>query len=162
MSTLKEQLRADLGENIKSGKELEKTTLRNVLGAIQSAEKSGKVEQNFGDEEVLSIIAKEVKKRRETAAEYRELAERGAVTAERREHLVQQAVREVAEAEVLTKYLPTQLEAAELEQIIAKAIADTGAASVKDMGRVMKQVTGEVQGRADGKTISTLVRAKLA
>lgn len=162
MSTLKEQLRADLGVNLKARNELETTTLRNTLGAVQSAEKSGKVEVHFDDEQVLALIAKEVKKRRETASEYRELAQRGALTTERREHLTRQAIREEAEAEVLTKYLPAQLDAETLDSIVNSVIASTGASTIKDMGRVMKEVTAAVKGQADGKAVSQLVRVKLA
>jgi uncharacterized protein YqeY len=163
MTTLKERLRADLNVNIKAGKELEKTTLRNVLGAIQSAEKSGKVEVEFDDAQVEALLAKEVKKREATAAEYIEAAAKiGDKDNERVAKLLTTVDREQAEAEVLKVYLPEGISEAELDTIIAKALVAENATTAKDMGRVMKLVRAEVGNRADGKLISDKVRAALA
>lgn len=148
MSALKEQIRADLKDAMKA-KEKERTgTIRMLLAAIQTAETEGS-KHEVTDEEIQKIIAREVKKRRESAEIYQ---------ANGREDL---AAAELAEAEILQGYQPKQLDDDELSALIDEAVAETGATSMADMGKVMKAATAKAAGRADGKRLSTAVKAKL-
>ena len=148
MSTLKEQIRADLKEAMKA-KEKERTgTIRMLLAAIQTAETEGS-KHEVDDAEIQKIIAREIKKRRESADIY---------TTNGREDL---AETELAEASILEVYQPKQLSDEELATLIDEAIADTGAESMAQMGQVMKAATAKADGRADGKRISEAVKARL-
>lgn len=153
MTTIKEQLQADLTTNLKARNELETTTLRNLLGAIQTQEKSGKTSVEFTDEKVLTLIGQEVKKRRDTAVVYEEAGK------------VDRAARELAEVEVLAKYLPAQLTEEEIEAIVNTEIAEfskLAEPTMKNFGLVMKAVTLQTKGKADGKVVSALVKSKLS
>ena len=148
MSTLKEQIRADLKEAMKA-KEKERTgTIRMLLAAIQTAETEGS-KHEVDDAEIQKIIAREIKKRRESADIY---------TTNGRADL---AETELAEASILEVYQPKQLSDEELAKLIDEAIADTGAESMAQMGQVMKTATAKADGRADGKRISEAVKARL-
>ena len=144
MTTLKERLRADLTVHLKARHELEITTLRNILGEVQSQEKSGKTAIEFDDAKVLDLIAKETKKRRDSANIY---AEAGSP---------ERAERETAEADFLTAYLPTQLTREEITAIVNDVISVYGTGN---FGLVMKNVTLLTKGRADGKLVSEIVRS---
>lgn len=146
--TVKERLKLDLTAAMKQGDELRKSTLRGVLGTIQTAEKAGKVAVDFADEKVLEILGQEVKKRRETAAVF---AENGRAD---------RAERELAEAEVLKVYLPVQLTEAEVTAIVDAAVVQVGEGAV--LGQVMKLVVPQTKGKADGRMVSELVRARLS
>ena len=149
MSALKEQIRADLKEAMKA-KEKERTgTIRMLLAAIQTAETEGS-KHEVDDAEIQKIIAREIKKRRESADIY---------TTNGREDL---AETELAEASILEVYQPKQLSDEELATLIDEAIADTGAESMAQMGQVMKAATAKADGRADGKRISEAVKARLS
>lgn len=148
MSALKEQIRADLKEAMKA-KEKERTgTIRMLLAAIQTAETEGS-KHEVDDAEIQKIIAREIKKRRESADIY---------TTNGRTDL---AETELAEASILEVYQPKQLSDDELATLIDEAIADTGAESMAQMGQVMKAATAKADGRADGKRISEAVKARL-
>lgn len=148
MSALKEQIRADLKEAMKA-KEKERTgTIRMLLAAIQTAETEGS-KHEVDDAEIQKIIAREIKKRRESAEIY---------TTNGRADL---AETELAEASILEVYQPKQLSDEELATLIDEAIADTGAESMAQMGQVMKAATAKADGRADGKRISEAVKARL-
>ena len=148
MSALKEQIRADLKEAMKA-KEKERTgTIRMLLAAIQTAETEGS-KHEVDDAEIQKIIAREIKKRRESADIY---------TTNGRTDL---AETELAEASILEVYQPKQLSDEELATLIDEAIADTGAESMAQMGQVMKAATAKADGRADGKRISAAVKARL-
>lgn len=149
MTTLKEQLQTDLMVNLKARNELQTTVLRSVIGAIQTAEKSGKAAVVFDDAQVEALLTKEFKKRKDTSAEWTKVG------------VVDRAERENAEAEVLAKYIPAPLTSAELEVIVNTALAGVEAPSMKDFGKIMKEVTAATGSRADGKVISELVRAKI-
>ena len=149
---LKQTLQSDLQAAIKSRDELTAATLRMALSAITTAEVAGKHAKELSDEEVLGVLDKEAKKRRESAEAYR--------GADRPEL----ADREEAELGVLTGYLPTPLTPEEVSAIIDQAIAAAAAAGksgMAAMGPVMQQVTAATKGRADGKTISGIVRQRL-
>ena len=145
---MKEQIRADLKDAMKA-KEKERTgTIRMLLAAIQTAETEG-TKHEVDDAEIQKIIAREIKKRRESADIY---------TTNGRADL---AETELAEASILEVYQPKQLSDEELATLIDEAIADTGAESMAQMGQVMKAATAMADGRADGKRISEAVKARL-
>ena len=150
MSTLKERLRTDLTAAIKSRDELRSATLRMVLTAITTEEVAGKSARVLSDAEVLTVLGREAKKRREAAEAF--------AAGQRPE----QAERERAEESVIDGYLPAQLTDAELTPLVAAAISETGASGPRDMGRVMKVVTPQVTGRADGGRVAAEVRRQLA
>ncbi len=152
MSTLKDTLHADLTTSIKARDALRSSTLRMVLTAVTNAEVAGKQARELSDEEVLSVLASEGKKRREAATAF---ADGG------REEM---AAKERAEAAILAEYLPEQMTAEEISAVVADAIAATGAAEsgLKAMGKVMGVVTPQVKGRADGGLVAAEVKAQLA
>ncbi len=150
MSELKDRLRTDLNTAMKARDELTTATLRMALTAVTTEEVAGKAARELTDDEVLKILGREAKKRREAAEAFdgagrTELAER-----------------ERAEGTVLDRYLPAQLGDDELGDLVAAAIADAGASSPRDMGAVMKLVQPKVAGRADGKRVSDEVRRRLS
>jgi uncharacterized protein len=149
MTTLKSKLHEDLTEAIRARDELRSSTLRLTLAAITKEEVSGKTARELSDDEVQKVIAKEAKKRREAAEAF------GAAGR------TEQAQREEAEGEVLAGYLPAQLEDADVAAIVADVITRTGAAGMKDMGKVMGAANGVVAGRADGGRVAAEVRRQL-
>jgi uncharacterized protein YqeY len=146
---LKEQLRTDMVASMKSKDELRLSTLRMVLSAITNEEVAGKAARELSDDDVLKVIAREAKKRREAAEAFD-----GAGRAELAE-------RERAEGLVLDAYLPAQLGDDELAAIVTAAIASTGASGQQAMGQVMKVVQPQVAGRAEGGRIAAEVRRQL-
>ena len=149
-TTLKAQLRTDLTTAMKARDELRSATLRMALAAITTEEVAGKVARELSDDEVLKVLGREVKKRKEAAEAFA-----GAGRAE-------QAAREEAEGEVLTAYLPAQLSDAELQELVDAAVAETGAERPRAMGAVMKVLTPRLAGRADGSRVAAAVKAKLS
>jgi len=147
--SLKEQLHADLNASMKARDELRTATLRMALTAVTTEEVAGKIARELSDEDVLKVLAKESKKRRE-AAEAFDAAGRAEL-----------ASRERAEGEVLDAYLPAQLSDDELRELVAAAVAETGAAGPQGMGMVMKAVQPRIAGRADGRRVSDEVRRQL-
>lgn len=149
MSALKDQIRADLKEAMKA-KEKERTgTIRMLLAAIQTAETEGS-KHEVDDAEIQKIIAREIKKRRESADIYKTNG---------RDDL---AEAELTEASILEVYQPKQLDDDELAKLIDEAIAETGAESMAQMGQVMKAAMAKAEGRADGKRLSEAVKARLS
>lgn len=147
--TVKEQLRTDLTAAMKSRDELTASTLRMVLTAITTEEVAGQQARELSDDEVLKVLAREGKKRRESIE---------AFTSAGRDEL---AERERAEAAVIDRYLPAQMDDAELTALVTAAIAETGADGPKAMGQVMKVLTPQLAGRADGGRVATEVRRQL-
>ena len=147
---MKERLRADLTTAMKARDELRTATLRMVLSAVSAEEVAGKEARALTDDEMQAVLRREAKKRRE-AAEAFAAGERPA-----------QAERERAEETVIDSYLPAQLSDAELGPIVAAAIAQTGASGLREMGQVMKIVTPQVTGRAEGGRVAAEVRRQLA
>ncbi|CUU58432.1 glutamyl-tRNA amidotransferase [Frankia sp. CcI49] len=150
MSTLKERLRDDLTGAMRARDELRLSTLRLALAAVKDAEVAGDAARELGDAEVEKILAREVRKRREAAEAF--------AAAGRAE----QSSREQAEGEVLAAYLPSQLGDEELRDIVDSVLAELGVTDLKAMGQVMKATQARVAGRADGKRVSELVRARLS
>lgn len=150
MPELKDRLHADLNAAMKSRDEVTTATLRMALTAVTNEEVAGKKARELSDDEVLRVLAREEKKRRE-AAEAFDQAGRSEL-----------ADRERAEGRVLESYLPAQLDDAELAELVRAAIAETGAGGPQQMGAVMKVVQPRIAGRADGKRVSDEVRRQLA
>jgi uncharacterized protein YqeY len=148
-TTLKEQLRIDLTAAMKGRDELRTATLRMALTAITNEEVAGDAARSLSEAETVAVLTREVKKRREAAEAFA-----GAGRAE-------QAARERAEGEVLTRYLPAQLTDDELSALVADAVAETGAAGPKAMGLVMKALTPKIAGRAEGGRVAAAVKAAL-
>ncbi len=149
MSTLKATVQDDLHTAMRAQDKLRSGTLRMVLTAITNAEVAGTEHRELSDDDVLGVIAKEAKKRKEAAAAYTE-AGRGEL-----------ADQENAELEVLEAYLPAQLGDDDLRALVAEAIAETGASGMQQMGQVMKVAQAKVAGRADGGRVAALVKESL-
>ncbi|HVB27469.1 MAG TPA: GatB/YqeY domain-containing protein [Mycobacteriales bacterium] len=149
MSTFKERLRGDLTTSMKARDELRTATLRMALAALTAEEVSGSAARELSDDEVLRVLGREAKKRHEAAE---------AFAAGGRSEL---AARELAEGEVLAGYLPTPLTDAELAALVAAAIASLGAGGPQAMGPVMKALTPQLAGRAEGGRVAAEVRRQL-
>ena len=147
--SIKESLRADLTEAIRGRNEITSSTIRMVLTAITNEEVAGKEARVLSDDEVITVLSREAKKRRE-ASEAFESAGRA-----------DKAALEKAEGEVIAKYLPAQLGIDEIKKLISDAIASTGSAGPADMGKVMGAVKPLIAGKADGSVVSTLVKEAL-
>lgn len=150
MTALKDRLQADLTTAMKSRDELRASTLRMVLTAVRTEEVAGKVARELSDTEVVAVLTREAKKRREAA----EAFDHGGRT--------DRAERERAEGEVINGYLPAQLSDEELRELVAAAIAETGAEGPSGMGQVMKVLTPRTAGRAEGARVAGEVRRQLA
>lgn len=149
MPKLKQRLHDDLNAAMKARDQVTTATLRMALTAVTTEEVAGKSARELSDDEVLKVLAREAKKRRE-AAEAFSAAGRGEL-----------AERERAEGEVLDRYLPAQLDDADLAELVRAAIAESGVSGPQQMGAVMKLVQPRVAGRADGKRVSDEVRRQL-
>ncbi len=147
--SIKDRLRADLTEAIRSRDEITSGTIRMVLTALTNEEVSGKEARTLSDDEVISVLSREAKKRRE-AAEAFESGGRG-----------DRAALEKAEGEVIARYLPAQLNLDEIKKMISDAVASTGASGPGDMGKVMGAIKPLVAGKADGSIVSSLVKEAL-
>lgn len=145
---LKEKLLEDLKNAMKDKNINRKNVVQMVRAAILQVEKDKAIEVT--DEQIIEIIAKEAKKRKESIADY----EKGG-----RQDLVAQLEEEIA---VLEEYLPKQLTKEEVENIVKQVIEKTGASSIKDMGIVMKEAKAQIGAAADGKMISDVVKSLLA
>ena len=150
MAELKERLRADLNSAIRARDQVRMRTLRLALTSITNEEVAGPSARELSDDEVVRVLTREAKKRREAA---------DAFSAAGR---TDQAAAEVAEGEVLAGYLPAQLTDDELAALVDAAIAETGASGVSGLGQVMKTVTPRVAGRADGARVAAEVRRRLS
>ena len=146
---MKDQLQSDLTASIKARDELRSSTLRMALAAITNEEVAGKEARQLSDDDVIVVLTREAKKRREAADAYDE-ANRPELAARERDELA-----------VLTTYLPEPLSEDELTAIIAAAVVESGASGPGGIGAVMKIVQPQVKGRADGGQVAALVRAAL-
>jgi hypothetical protein len=150
MSTLKVRLESDLRDAMKARDKLITSTLRMALAAVRTAEAAGKAARELSDEEVLGVLTKEAKKRREAAEAFA-----GAGRAE-------SAERERAEEKVLAGYLPAQLSDAEIADAVARALAAGEFTSMVQMGPAMKAAQAAIAGRAEGGRVAAEVRRQLA
>jgi uncharacterized protein len=151
MSELKDRLRNDLTASIKGRDALRSSTLRMVLSAITNAEVAGKEARELSDDDVIGVLTSEGKKRREAATAFADAGR------------TELADKETAEAAVIADYLPEQLDAAAIAELVTAAISQTGAAEegVRAMGKVMGVVQPQVRGRADGGAVAAEVRRQL-
>jgi uncharacterized protein YqeY len=130
--------------------EVRSSTIRMVLTAIKNEEVSGKEARDLSDAEVITVLSREAKKRREAAEAFEQ-----AGAADR-------AANEKAEGVIIAEYLPAQLSESEIKVMIAAAIAESGATGPQQMGQVMKLIQPKIAGRADGGIVSSLVKAALS
>jgi len=147
--TLEERLDADLKEAMRSGDTTRKLAIRAVKTAIMEARVSGQEQHALSEEEVQRIILKQVKQRRDSAAEFA----RGG-----RDDLI---AKEEAEIKVLEAYLPNMMDEAEIRARVQAVIAELGVTDMKGMGPVMKRLTAELRGLADGQLVNRIVREQL-
>jgi len=147
---LAERLRHDLTAAMKRRDELATSALRMALAAVKEAAVSGKEARELDDDEIMKVLAKQVKRREESAEAFRNAGR------------TDRADRELAERDVLAAYLPAALSPEEIEAIVDEVLSEGGFSGMAAMGPAMKAVTARVAGRADGKTVSTLVRERLA
>ena len=150
MAELKERLRSDLTTAMKARDQVRVSTLRMALSAINTEEVAGDAHRELTDDEVVTVLGRESKKRRESAEAFDGAGR------------TKLAERERAEQAVLTDYLPTQLSDEELSSLVSVVISETGAAGPKQMGAVMKAVQPQVAGRADGRRVSAEVKRQLS
>ncbi len=160
---MKEQLQQELNQALKSGDQIKRLLLGMVLTAVKNRELSKRSQlsktitdstelekqSRLNDDEVLAVIAGEVKKRKESIEQF---------SAGHRPEL---AEKEKAEMELLLKYLPTQLSDDAVRAEVGKVISETGAENIKALGKVMSQVMARLKGRADGNTVSRIVKEQL-
>lgn len=149
MNELKERLRTDLNAAMRARDQVRLRALRMALTSITNEEVSGDAPRELSDDEIVKVLTRETKKRREAADAFESAGRADQAAAER------------AEEEVLAGYLPAQLTDAELTSVVSAAIAETGAAGMPGMGKVMKAVTPRVAGRADGARVAAEVRRQL-
>ena len=147
---LKERLKSDLTEAIRSRDEVRAGTIRMALTSITNEEVSGKEARVLSDAEIITVLSREAKKRREAAEAYESAGSK------------ERADREKEEGKVIAEYLPTQLTDAELQEMITAAIKETGASGPSGMGQVMKVLSPKIAGRADGAKVSAAVKAALS
>jgi uncharacterized protein len=150
VAELKERLRADLSAAMRARDQVRMRTLRMALTSITNEEVAGATARDLTDDEIVKVLTREARKRRE-AAEAFSAAGRG-----------DQAAAERAEGDVLAGYLPAQLSDDELAAMVAAAIAETGASGMGGLGQVMKTVTPRVAGRADGGRVAAEARRQLS
>lgn len=145
---MKEELLRELKEAMKNKDDLRKNTITLLRSAILQVEKDTQKELN--EEEMISIVSKEVKKRKDSIADYEKAG---------REDIIENLKKEI---EILSKYLPEQLSKEEIVQLVQNAIVEVNATSPKDMGKVMQNLRPKTNGKADGKLVSEIVREKLS
>jgi uncharacterized protein YqeY len=148
--SLKAKLQSDLTEAIRSRDELRSSTIRLVLTSITNEEVAGKEARVLSDAEIIAVLTREAKKRREAAEAF---TQGGAAD---------RADREIAEGKVIAEYLPEQLTDDELTALIKEAISETGATGPSGMGLVMKYLQPKIAGRADGSKVSSAVKSALS
>jgi len=147
--SLKEKLQSDLNAAIKSRSSVVAETIRMVLTAITNEEVAGKEKKELSDAEIITVLTREAKKRREAAEAFEAGGRADRAAAER------------AEGEVIAGYLPEQLSEDDIKKLIAETIAAVGATGPADMGKVMGALKAKVAGKADGALVSSLVKEAL-
>jgi len=149
MGTLKDQLEADLRDSMKARDELVTSTLRMAIAAVRTAEVAGKQARELSDDEVLGVLTKEAKKRREAAEAFA-----GAGRSD-------SADKELAEEKIIARYLPAQLTDEEIAGIVATALAEGGFTTKAQLGPAMKAAQAAIAGRAEGGRVAAAVRSQL-
>ena len=146
---LKERLKEDLTASMRSRDEVRTGTIRMVLTAITNEEVAGKEVRILVDAEIITVLSREAKKRREAAEAFDSAGSKDRAELERKE------------GGIIAEYLPAQLSEAELKEMIAAAIVESGATGPAGMGLVMKSLSPKIAGRADGAAVSAAVKAAL-
>ncbi|HLH58971.1 MAG TPA: GatB/YqeY domain-containing protein [Streptosporangiaceae bacterium] len=149
MAQLKDRLRRDLSAAMRARDQVRMRTLRMALTSITNEEVAGKSARQLSDDEIVRVLTREAKKRREAAEAFGSAGR------------AEQAANERAEGDVLAEYLPAQLDDVELARIVDEVISETGALGMPAMGQVMKTVTPRVAGRAEGARVAAEVRRRL-
>jgi uncharacterized protein YqeY len=152
MSELKDRLRADLTASMKARDAVTSSTLRMVLTAVTNAEVAGKTQRELSDDDIVGVLSTEAKKRREAAVAYEDAGRNDSASQER------------AEAEIIARYLPEQLDESQVAELVTATIAQLGAADdgIRAMGKVMGALQPQVKGRADGAVVAGEVRRQLS
>jgi uncharacterized protein YqeY len=148
MAALKDRITEEMKNAMRAGEKERLATIRLILSAIKQREVDERIQ--LDDTQVLAVVEKMVKQRKESIAQF-EAGGRADLVA-----------KEQAEMAVLQTYLPAQMSGAEIDALIAEAVASTGAASIKDMGKVMAAVKAKAQGRADMGAVSARIKQKLS
>ena len=148
--SLKEKLQNDLTDAMRARDEIRSSTIRMILTSIKNEEVAGKEARELNDAELITVLSREAKKRREAAEAFDQAGAKDRADQER------------AEGVVIAEYLPKQLSEDEIKVLIAAAMAETGASSPAQMGLVMKWLQPKIAGKADGGLVSSLVKAALA
>ena len=148
--SLKEKLQNDLTSSMRARDEIRSSTIRMILTSIKNEEVAGKEARDLSDAEIITVLSREAKKRREAAEAFDQAGAKDRADQER------------AEGEIIAEYLPAQLSESEIKELIKAAIAETGANSPAQMGLVMKSLQPKTAGKADGGLVSSLVKAALA
>jgi uncharacterized protein YqeY len=149
MGTLKDRLNDDLHTAMKARDDLTTATLRMALASVRNAEVAGSAARQLSDDEVLAVLTKESKKRREAATAFADAGR------------AEQAAKEQAEGEILERYLPRQLADAEVAELVAGAISAGGFSGKGQLGPAMKAAQAAVAGRAEGGRVAAEVRRQL-
>ncbi len=148
--SLKEKLQNDLTDAMRARDEIRSSTIRMILTSIKNEEVAGKEARELNDAEMITVLSREAKKRREAAEAFDQAGAKNRADQER------------AEGVVIGEYLPKQLTEDEIKSLIAAAMAETGASTPAQMGLVMKSLQPKIAGKADGGLVSSLVKAALA
>ncbi|MGA0070911.1 MAG: GatB/YqeY domain-containing protein [Candidatus Nanopelagicaceae bacterium] len=148
--SLKEKLQNDLTDAMRARDEIRSSTIRMILTSIKNEEVAGKEARELNDAEIITVLSREAKKRREAAEAFDQAGAKDRADQER------------AEGVVIGEYLPKQLTEDEIKSLIAAAMAETGASTPAQMGLVMKSLQPKIAGKADGGLVSSLVKAALA
>lgn len=149
MAALKDRLRADLTTAMKARDDVRTRTLRMALTAVSNAEVAGASSRELSDDEVITVLTREARRRREAAEAFADAGR------------AEQAAAERAEGEVLDGYLPAQLSDADVAEIVRAEMTASGASGPRAMGQVMKAVTPKIAGRAEGGRVAAEVRRQL-
>jgi hypothetical protein len=150
MAELKQRLKSDLTDAMRARDDVRKSTIRMVLAAITKEEVSGTQAHELSDEQVVTVLTREAKRRREAADAFTDGGR------------PESAERELAEAAVIAEYLPAQLSDDELATLVDAAIVEAGAESPRDMGKVMKILQPKTAGRAEGSAVAAAVKTRLS
>ena len=148
--SLKEKLQTDLTSSMRNRDEVRSSTIRMILTSIKNEEVSGKEVRELSESELITVLSREAKKRREAAEAFDQAGAKDRAETER------------AEGAIIAEYLPKQLSEIEVKELIESAIKETGANSPAQMGLVMKNLQPKIAGKADGALVSSLVKAALA
>ena len=148
--SLKEKLQTDLTSSMRNRDEVRSSTIRMILTSIKNEEVSGKEVRELNESELITVLSREAKKRREAAEAFDQAGAKDRAETER------------AEGAIIAEYLPKQLSEVEVKELIESAIRETGANAPAQMGLVMKNLQPKIAGKADGALVSSLVKAALA